>query len=202
MSGALEAAGVGADVYRASMAFVAGAVHIVTTDGRAGRAGFTASAVCSVTDAPPTLLVCMNRGASSHAILSKNGSLCVNTLGAGHEALASAFGGRVPASERFALAQWRTGSAQQPVLVGALVAFECRITQRLTVGSHDVVICEVVAIAPAREADALLYADRRYHTLPAASPVAPLQQVRIRSRRETPVPGISTARGRVALSAV
>ena len=36
------------------------AVNVVTTDGPAGRHGFTASAVCSVTDNPPTLLVCMN----------------------------------------------------------------------------------------------------------------------------------------------
>ncbi len=47
--------------YRDAMARLGAAVSIVTTDGPAGRAGFTASAVCSVTDDPPTLLVCMNR---------------------------------------------------------------------------------------------------------------------------------------------
>ncbi len=36
------------------MARLAAAVNIVTTDGPAGRAGFTATAVCSVTDEPPT----------------------------------------------------------------------------------------------------------------------------------------------------
>ncbi len=45
--------------YRDAMACLGAAVNIVTTDGRAGRAGFTASAVCSVTDNPPTLLVCL-----------------------------------------------------------------------------------------------------------------------------------------------
>src|SRR5882762_11733020 len=34
--------------YRDAMACLGAAVNIVTTDGRAGRAGFTASAVCSV----------------------------------------------------------------------------------------------------------------------------------------------------------
>jgi hypothetical protein len=43
--------------YREAMARLGVAVSIVTTDGPAGRAGFTASAVCSVTDEPPTLLV-------------------------------------------------------------------------------------------------------------------------------------------------
>ena len=50
--------------FRDAMAHVGAAVNIITTDGPAGRAGFTASAVCSVTDAPPTLLVCLNRSAS------------------------------------------------------------------------------------------------------------------------------------------
>ena len=47
--------------FRDAMAHVGAAVNIITTDGPAGRAGFTASAVCSVTDTPPTLLVCLNR---------------------------------------------------------------------------------------------------------------------------------------------
>jgi flavin reductase len=45
--------------YRDAMACLGAAVSIVTTDGAAGRAGFSASAVCSVTDDPPTLLVCL-----------------------------------------------------------------------------------------------------------------------------------------------
>lgn len=39
--------------FRNAMARLGAAVNIITTDGPAGRAGFTASAVCSVTDTPP-----------------------------------------------------------------------------------------------------------------------------------------------------
>jgi len=66
--------------YRDAMARLAAAVNIITTDGPSGRAGFTATAVCSVTDEPPTLLVCLNRSASAHPIVTANGQLCVNTL--------------------------------------------------------------------------------------------------------------------------
>lgn len=38
--------------FRDAMACVGAAVNIITTDGPAGQAGFTASAVCSVTDSP------------------------------------------------------------------------------------------------------------------------------------------------------
>ena len=47
--------------YREAMARLGAAVNVITTDGPGGRAGFTASAVTSVTDTPPTLLVCANR---------------------------------------------------------------------------------------------------------------------------------------------
>lgn len=161
-----EIAAVASDAFRDAMARLAGAVHVVTTDGPGGRAGFTASAVCSVTDAPPTLLVCVNRGSSSYPVFGMNGTLCVNTLSAEHQDVASAFGGRVPWDERFASADWRAGAAGQPVLAGALAAFECRIVDAKTVGTHDVLFCEVAALASPTEADALLYANRRYHALP------------------------------------
>lgn len=80
--------------FRDAMSCLGAAVNIVTTDGPAGRAGFTASAVCSVTDEPPTLLVCLNRSASVWPIFSRNQALCVNTLAAGHEDLSNLFGGK------------------------------------------------------------------------------------------------------------
>lgn len=39
--------------FRNAMAQLGSAITIITTDGPAGRFGFTASAVCSVTDSPP-----------------------------------------------------------------------------------------------------------------------------------------------------
>ena len=48
-------------VFREAMSRLGAAVHIVTTSGKAGRAGFTATAVASVSDSPPTVLVCLNR---------------------------------------------------------------------------------------------------------------------------------------------
>mgnify|MGYP000378323263 FL=1 len=71
--------------FRDAMACVGAAVNIITTDGDAGQAGFTASAVCSVTVSPPTLLVCLNRAASVWPVFNQNRALCVNTLAAGQE---------------------------------------------------------------------------------------------------------------------
>src|SRR5882757_2714747 len=105
---------VGSQDYREAMAHLGAAVNIVTTDGPAGRAGFTASAVCSVTDNPPTLLVCINRTSSAYASVIENGVVCVNALSAHHQALSRLFGGRIPADERFSAAAWSTLETGSP----------------------------------------------------------------------------------------
>lgn len=152
--------------FRDGMARLGAAVNIITTDGPAGRAGFTASAVCSVTDTPPTLLVCLNRSASVWSIFDANRQLCVNTLAAGQEALSGLFGGKTPMEARFQAAQWRTAVTGSPVLEGALVSFDCRISDITPVGTHDVLFCEVLALRFSNEMHGLAWFDRGYLPLP------------------------------------
>ena len=66
--------------YRDAMARFAGAVHVVTTDGPAGKRGVTAIAACSVSDNPPTVLVCLNRENPNNDSFVKNGVFALNTL--------------------------------------------------------------------------------------------------------------------------
>ncbi len=156
---------VSAQAYRDAMAHLASAVHLVTTDGPGGRAGLTASSVCSVSDGPPTLLVCLNRTASSYPAFLRNGVLCVNTLSDAHEAVAADFAGRQPRAERFVGRAWNRLRTGAPVLPDALIAFDCRIVDRHPVGTHDVLICAVEALVEASQAHSLLYANRGFHTL-------------------------------------
>lgn len=151
--------------YRDAMARLGAAVNIVTTDGPGGRHGFTASAVCSVTDTPPTLLVCLNKGSSVSQAFHANGVLCVNTLASGHEDLSQRFGGRTPAEERFATADWKTFATGAPMLVGAAVAFDCRVVRTVEIGTHDVLFCEVVGLVEGDARAGLIYFGRRYHAV-------------------------------------
>ncbi len=153
------------EAFRDAMARLGAAVHVVTTDGPGGRAGFTASAVCSVSDAPPTLLVCLNRAASVYPVFEANDMLVVNTLGADQQPLSSLFGGRTPMDDRFAAAHWHAGPGGAPRLADAAVAFECRIASRTAAGSHDVLFCNVLAVHLGPTAHGLVYFDRRYHPL-------------------------------------
>ncbi len=152
--------------YRDAMARLAAAVNIITTAGPGGKRGFTASAVCSVTDTPPTLLVCLNRNSDSNQALKDNGILCVNTLAAGHEGLSPIFAGMtgVEGEDRFNHGNWSTLTTGAAVLDDALVSFDCRVAQTVEVGTHTVFICEVDAVHSNQDRG-LLYFGRAYHTI-------------------------------------
>lgn len=151
--------------FRSAMARLGAAVNVITTDGPGGRAGFTASAVCSVSDEPPSLLVCLNRSASVYETFKRNAVLCVNVLGAGHQDISNLFGGKTSMDERFAAAAWHLGVTGSPVMEQASVSFDCRVHQITEVGTHDVLICEVLAIHTNPLAHSLIYFNRQYHEL-------------------------------------
>lgn len=151
--------------YRNAMARLGAAVNVITTDGPAGRSGFTASAVCSVTDEPPMLLVCLNRSASVYAAFMTNGVLCVNALGAGQQTLSQLFGGKTPIAERFAAGRWQRGATGSPVLEGAAASFDCRVLRSVGAGTHEVLFCEAVGVSVGDGANGLVYFDRGYHRL-------------------------------------
>jgi len=156
--------------FRDAMAGLAAAVNVITTDGPHGRFGFTATAVCSVTDSPPTLLVCLNRSASVHPALTAHATLCINTLTSEQRELSNLFGGKTPMAERFAAAQWSEWVTGAPILNGAAASFDCRVSQTVSVGTHDILFCEVLALRRQKDAAALVYFDRNYHQLPPVLP--------------------------------
>ena len=150
--------------FRNAMSLLTTAVNVVTTEGASGLHGFTASAVCSVTDTPPTLLVCMNQSSRSHTHFIENKTLCVNVLGAQHEQISNAFASsKLSSEDRFKLGVWTTLETGSPVLEDALVSFDCEIEQIQEVGTHSVFMCRVVAIKQSQQDESLVYFNRAYH---------------------------------------
>lgn len=157
------------DDYRGGMARLAAAVNAVTTDGPAGLGGFTASAVCSVTDDPPTLIVCVNLASRQNEIIRANRVLCVNTLAADQADIATLFSTKeLPIEQRFAAGKWSTLATGSPVLEGAIASFDCKVVERLERGTHSVIFCEVQAIRVRADGDPLLYLDRQYRGIGGA----------------------------------
>ncbi|MEI4473996.1 flavin reductase [Frigidibacter sp. MR17.24] len=154
------------DLFREGMSRLAGAVNIITTETATGLVGFTASAVCSVSDAPPTLLVCVNNGSSVAAAFRAATALCVNTVGPRHAELARLFGGRTPMEDRFARAVWHRGATGAPMLDEALVSFDTRVTERAEVATHSVLFCQVVDVRMAiDDLRGSVWFGRRFHDL-------------------------------------
>ncbi len=88
--------------FRDAMSCMGAAVNIITTDGPAGRAGFTAR---------------------------------------------------------------QTGVTGCPQLEEALVSFDCRISQVVSVGTHDILFCAIEAIHRHATPYGLVWFDRSYHAL-------------------------------------
>ncbi len=157
--------------FREAMSRLGAAVNVVTTDGPCGRTGFTATAVCSVSDNPPTILVCVHRSSQAGVVLRQNGVLCVNVLRADDIAVADTFAGRSATygEKRFSFGTWRQLSTGAPALQSALVALDCRISEATEVGSHCVCLARVEAIHEGEQGAALMYFQRRYGMLAAAN---------------------------------
>jgi len=156
-----------AALFREGMSRVAGAVHVVTTDGPAGRAGFTATAVAPVTDLPASLLVCMNAAGRSARSVVANGMFCVNTLAADDKELAEAFAGRtsLEGRDRFTIGAWGRLETGAPVLETAIASFDCCLMEARLVATHYVMIGEIRAIRLGPSSPALVYRGRGYHAL-------------------------------------
>ncbi len=98
-------------------------------------------------------------------------SLCVNTLTPAQEGLSPIFAGMTDHTEeeRFTGHDWHTLETGAPVLDKALVVFDCRITQIVEAGTHDVFLCSVEAVRLGTAKEGLIYYGRGYHTIIAAN---------------------------------
>lgn len=149
--------------FRDAMARVCAPVNIITTDGPAGRGGFTATAMCSVSDDPPTLLVCMNERSAQSGLFLANRHFCVNVLTQAHMHLAGKFAGAIQdMAERYRAARWQTMASGQPALSDAIVSFDCVTENVNRVGTHNVMFGRVIDIRHGSDEAALLYVDRNY----------------------------------------
>ncbi|MGQ0509095.1 MAG: flavin reductase family protein [Betaproteobacteria bacterium] len=166
--------------FKLGMRALAGAVSIVTCGHAGHRYGMTATAVCSATADPPTVLACINRGTTTHGAIARSGVFCVNVLRFEDRELSGLFSGtlvgQVRGEERFSSADWTRLATGSPVLANALVAFDCRIANRLEHGTHTVFLGEVEALHLGRKGKALLYADGQYAKIAALAHGEPLPE--------------------------
>jgi flavin reductase (DIM6/NTAB) family NADH-FMN oxidoreductase RutF len=119
-------------------------VTVVTTilDGK--PKGFTATAFSSVSLEPPMVLICVNRNARTHPMISQAGIFCVNLLPVEHRGLAERFARRDDA-DPFAEVAYERATTGAPVLAGSLGFVDCTVAEEYSAGTHTVFIGAVLA---------------------------------------------------------
>ena len=132
-------------------------VTIIATGTGEARKGLAASALCSVSDDPATLLVCVNKSASAHDSILDNGAYCANVLAQPHAQLAKIFSSSTRAAERFTTGEWITLATGAPALANALACFDCRVHHTIEAGSHTVIFGTVEAMHQGQGRPPLLY---------------------------------------------
>ena len=138
---------------------LAATVTIVTAGREGWRFGMTATAVTSVTAAPPTLLICVNRAASIHGIVAETGHFCINILGTHHAPLVGPFGGGSEGEARFGHGAWSHQDGGMPFLDDAQASLFCAVRQTVVYGSHSIFIGEVQSLRLSDAVAPLLYQD-------------------------------------------
>ena len=150
------------------MSLAASQVSVVTTDGPAGRAGVTVSAMSPVSadTQRPTLLVCVHHLSPAARAVTRNGVLCVNVLREDQAAISDCFAGRCKdrLADKFDCAEWRRCASGAPRIADPLVAFDCSLSSGERVGTHHVFICEVAELFMGSRGAPLVYANRAYCT--------------------------------------
>jgi flavin reductase (DIM6/NTAB) family NADH-FMN oxidoreductase RutF len=170
--------------FRSAMRQLAGAVSVITTGRGDDISGMTVSSVTSLSAEPPSLLVCINRNASSWPLLERTGAFAVNVLHAGQQEVAERFTGKggLTGRARFAGAAWTTLGTGVPVLDGALAALDCTVEEVIERHSHAIVIGRVVATRQAAAEAALTYWQGAYLPLEAAEDAARIATIGLPGR--------------------
>ena len=150
---------VNAEQYKLGMRSLAHAVSIIAASHDGHRFGMTATAVCSATAEPPTVLVCLNKGSATHGAVTRSRAFCVNVLRADDSDLSNLFSGAQSGESRFKSREWSKLATGSPVLVDALVSFDCRVVKKLAHGSHTIFLGQVEQVLFGKKGRPLLYSE-------------------------------------------
>ncbi|MBB3396014.1 flavin reductase family protein [Rhizobium sp. BK060] len=146
------------DDFRMAMRKLLGGVTLICTRSGDRSYGMTATAVCSVSADPPTLLVCLNRNGSTCAAVSESGLFSVNLLNPENVDLAGAFSSAAAdQQDRFSAGEWTVLETGVPVLRGSAASFDCEVTEEIDSGSHRIFIGRVRTVSKSRGDTALGY---------------------------------------------
>lgn len=159
--------------FLAAMRAPMNAVAVVATAGPGkARNGMTVTAVCSLSDSPPSLLVCLNRQTGTLPAIIANGCFSVNFLSGKQTGIARLFGGAgdLRGEDRFDRKCWLEGQTGAPILEDCLASFDCRLVGEVAQSTHVIVIGEVVDAVADMSLSPLVYGRRTFKEIDVEAP--------------------------------
>jgi len=145
--------------FKSVMRKLAGTVTVFATSSETGLHGMTATAMCSVSAEPPTILIVVNRSARTHLHIHRKQAFTVNVLADDQLVAAQLFASK--SNDPFAQVAHRLMSDGCPVILGCAAYLHCTVVSQHDVGTHTIFVGRVLdAGADARAP--LIYQDGQY----------------------------------------
>ncbi len=144
--------------FKKAMRRLTSTVTIIATQDEQQSYGMIATAVISVSAAPPAILVCINHTASLYLPCITSGRFTVNLLTDRHADLVGAFSGDVKGSARFQRGRWLFDRGL-PYLEDAQATLFCTVENRTPYGTHDILIARVDEALAVDDISPLLWQD-------------------------------------------
>ena len=147
--------------------FASGVCVINTTAPDGQRAAMTASSVTSVSNDPPSLLVCVNTAARLDTLLKQSDYFCVNVLSEEQQVASEVCANPEKSDQRFDLAEWQPiAESGLDYLSNSLSVFVCRKQQIIPYGTHSIVLADIEQVMVSEtQKSALVYINGGYHKL-------------------------------------
>lgn len=152
--------------FRAGMRLLGASVCVITAADGVGQSGLTATAVCSLSPQPPSLLISVNRSSRTCGFIQQTGMLAVNLLAENQAAISDCFSQSGVDQDQFKLAgTWTKHALGPPVLDDAAAWFVCEIGDHMLTQTHAVLEARLRACEVRNTASPLIYAKQAYHKL-------------------------------------
>ncbi len=149
--------------YRAAVGHFATGVTVITTVGADGPSGLTANAVCSLSLEPLLMIVCLDNGSRTLAVVRETGRLAVNVLARDQEDLARRFATKEPGPGKWTGVGFHERDGL-PVLDGVVAWLTGTVRDLVPGGDHVIAVTEVQG-ADAAGGEPLVYFRSGYRSL-------------------------------------
>ncbi len=153
---------------RQGMRSLASGVCVISGLSEEGeRCAMTASSVTSVSNEPPSLLVCVNKSARMDYVLANSSKFCVNVLSAAQQKISEVCATPETGEERFDVGSWSTHEGTGLYYVDHSPAvFVCDKQRAVEYGTHTIYIANIDEVLLGQAGQkALIYAQGGYHYL-------------------------------------